>query len=133
MADVACSDKLASSTKVEACMTLTRSLLLSVTGYGTDDGILLSAETVYGAVGVALGLGGLVLSFTLGVLVAARCGPRLETGHVADGLDDGALDGVVLTGGLAEKETDASETKIDASRMGENILGLVVVGGGHDY
>ena len=35
------------------------------------------------------------------MLLLARLGPGLGAGEVADGLDDGALDGVELTGDLA--------------------------------
>ena len=89
---------------------LTSRLLLAVTSHGTDDGILLAAETVHGALGVALGLGGVVLGLTLSVLLLAGLSPGLGAGEVADGLDDVALQGVVLTGGLAAMRVHVSNS-----------------------
>ena len=105
------SQRLLHSTQ-RARMMLTCSLLLAVARDGTDDGILLAAETVHGALGVSLGLGGVVLCLALGVLVPARGGPGLGAGEVADRLDDGALDGVVLTGGLAARVTRAGSVRL---------------------
>lgn len=53
----------------------TGNLLLTVTGDGTNDGVLLAANAVHGAFRVALGLGGLVLGLALGVLLLARLLP----------------------------------------------------------
>jgi hypothetical protein len=88
---------------------LTRSLLLAVASDSADNGVLLSTEAVGGAFSVTLGLGGLVLGLALGVLFTAGLGPRLKASGIADSLDDVALGGVVLTGGLAV-DNDAEQT-----------------------
>ena len=86
--------------------------MLAITCDGAHDGILLTAETVHGALGVALGLGGLVLGLALGVLLLARLLPGLEAGDVADGLDGSALEGVELAGGLAT----AAQARVSSQR-----------------
>ena len=80
---------------------LTSRLLLAVASHGADDGVLLAAETVHGALGVALSLGGVVLGLALGVLLLAGLLPRRGAGEVADGLDGRTLHRVELAGGLA--------------------------------
>ncbi len=110
---------------------LTSGLLLTVTGEGTDNGILLAAEAVDGTLRVALGLSSVVLGLALSVFVTTRCLPRLSTGQVADCLDDGALCRVVLTGGLAKNRV--VRARPSAVNDAVSLLGLVVVGGGgHD-
>ena len=74
--------------------------MLAVASKGADDSVLLAGEAVGGALDVVLGLGGVVLGLTLGVLLLAGLGPGLGAGEVTDGLDDGTLDGVELTGDL---------------------------------
>jgi hypothetical protein len=102
-----------------------RGLLFAVASHGADDGILLPGYTVRSALGVPSSLAGGNLSFaslqgeevstqpqssrprqgkksnrTYRVLLLAALLPRLGTSEVAECLDDGALDGVVLAGGL---------------------------------
>ena len=94
---------------------LTSRLLLAVASHGTDDGVLLAAETVHGALGVALGLSSVVLGLTLGVLLLAGLSPGLGAGEVADGLDDGTLDGVELAGNLPASGV-RNESGVEGSR-----------------
>lgn len=79
----------------------TRNLLAAVASNGTDDGILLAADAVDGALSVALGLGGVIFGLALDVLLLAGLLPARGTGKVADGLDGITLDGVILASGLA--------------------------------
>ncbi len=81
----------------------TMNFLRAVAGDGTDNGVLLAADAVDSAVCVALDLDGLVLGLALDVLLLSGVGPRRRAGQVADGLDDVALDGVVLASGLARR------------------------------
>ena len=80
---------------------LTGHLLLPVASNGADDGILLPRHTVDCAVDVLFRLRGLVFGLSLLVLFASRLLPGLEPGRVANYLDHGTLNGVVLAGGLA--------------------------------
>lgn len=76
-------------------------LLLAVASDCTNDGVDLAADAVGGALDVLLCLSGVVLCLALGMLVLAGLGPGGGAGEVADGLDDGALQGVELASGLA--------------------------------
>ena len=102
---------------------LTSRLLLAVASHGTDDGVLLAAETVHGALGVSLGLSSVVLGLTLGMLLLPGLSPGLGAGEVADGLDDVALQGVVLTGGLAAMRVHVSNTFGTARKTCDAYLG----------
>jgi hypothetical protein len=75
--------------------------LSTISGDGTDDGVLLALETVHTALGPVLGASGIVLGLASSMLLAARLLPFGRAGQVTDGLDYATLDRVVLTGGLA--------------------------------
>ena len=75
---------------------------MPVAGQRADDGILLARDAVRRALDVRLGLGGFVLRLARSVLLLPGLGPRGSAGNVADGLDDGALDGVELSRDFAE-------------------------------
>jgi hypothetical protein len=83
---------------------LTRSLLGLIASNSTDNGILLARETVDATLGPILGTSSVVLGLAGGVLFTAGLSPRLSAGHVSDGFDGGALDGVELSGGLAARQ-----------------------------
>jgi len=75
---------------------LTSSLLGGVVRDRSGDLVLLADETIFNALGVALGLSLLVLGVTLDTTFLAGGLPALGTGHVADGLlnlAQGVLDG----------------------------------------
>jgi len=84
---------------------VTRSLLRAIAGDSTDNGVLLAAYAVCGALGVSLGLSRLVFGFTGGVLFLARLLPRSGTGDVADCLDYVAFGRMELTRGLATRRS----------------------------
>ena len=132
MADVACK-RTVLAPRLETIVfrvELTSRLLLAVASHGTDDGVLLAAETVHGALGVALGLGGLILGLALGVLLLAGLGPGGGAGEVTDRLDDGAFERVVLPGGLAVGRCPCQRLLAASIRIG--LPGLVGVRGvGH--
>lgn len=71
-------------------------LLGLVAGDRANDVVDLARDLVLGALGVALGLGGLDLSLALGVLLLASLLPLGGAGGVADGLLDGTSDRVVV-------------------------------------
>ena len=77
---------------------------MTVASDSADDAILLALDAVDGTLSVALRLGGLDLGLTGSVLLLAGLGPGVGACHVADGLDNGTLDGVVLAGGLTVEE-----------------------------
>ncbi len=77
--------------------------MLPVASDGADDGVHLAGDAVDGALDVVLRLGGVVLGLALDVLFPARLLPGLGAGQVADGLDNGALERVVLAGSLAAR------------------------------
>ena len=79
----------------------TGSLLLLVARDGASDGVGLAANAVHSTLGVAFGLRGLGLSFTLGMLFFPGCLPRLEAGGVPDSLDERTFDRVELAGRFA--------------------------------
>lgn len=62
-----------------------------------------------------LRLGGLVLGLALKVLLLAGLLPRLGTSKVADRLDGGTLQGVVLAGGLATSQHISIWTRHEAN------------------
>lgn len=72
-------------------------LLALVTSDGADNVVDLARDLVLGALGVLLGLGGLDLALTLGVLLLAGLLPLGRTESVTDGLLDGTGDRVVVT------------------------------------
>lgn len=120
---------------------LTRDLLLAVAHDGADDGVLLAGEAVHGALGVAFGLGGLVLGLALGVLLLARLGPGLGARQVANGLDGGAFERAELAIDLATHTSDVSNEfghlEVDergrGSRTGRKWCSLRLAAvGGHD-
>jgi hypothetical protein len=82
-------------------------LLFAIASNSANDGILLAAEAVERTLGVSLGPSGIVFSLAGSVFLLARVGPRLGPGHVAHGLDNGTLEGVVLPGGFAIREMSA--------------------------
>ena len=63
---------------------LTRRLLRTVARERADDGVLLTAKAVDGALGIALGLGRLVLGLSLSVLLLATRLPVSRAGEVAN-------------------------------------------------
>lgn len=80
---------------------LTLRLLGFVAGDSAYNRVLVASGTVDGALSVTLGLSSLVFCLSGSVLLLSRCLPRGGTGDVTDGLDDVALQRVVLTGALA--------------------------------
>ncbi len=81
----------------------TRNLLLAVARDGADDSVDLAAYAVGRALDVLLCLGGVVFGLARGVLLLAGLRPGGGASQVTDRLDDGALERVVLPGGLAEE------------------------------
>jgi hypothetical protein len=57
---------------------------LTVTSDRADDGVLLAAEAVHGALSIALGARSIVLCLASRVLLRAGLLPRLEAGDIAD-------------------------------------------------
>lgn len=74
---------------------------MSIASNSADNSVLLPYDTILGTLNVSLGLSSLVLGLALSVLVTAGGLPRLGTSEVADGLDYGTLQRVILTGSLA--------------------------------
>lgn len=71
-------------------------MLSLIASDSADDRVLVASDPVGRALCVSFGLSSLVFALTLGVLLLARCLPRLGAGDVADSLDDVSLGRVVL-------------------------------------
>lgn len=100
------------SSHVNKARKLTRDLLLLIARDRADDRVLLAFHTVGDALGVVLRARGGHLGLAVVVLLAAGLRPCGGAGEVADGLDEGALDGVVLAGvlvGLAAGEDEGQQ------------------------
>ncbi|CAL1697442.1 unnamed protein product [Somion occarium] len=99
--------------------TLTSGLLLPIARNRTNNSILLSTDTIRDTLGVALGLSSLVLGFALSVFLFTRLLPSCGSGEVTDGLDEGALGGVVLTGGLTDEDMGQRSFLVEDRTEGE--------------
>lgn len=96
-------------------------LLALVASNSAHNSVLLASDTVDSALSVSFSLRGLILCLAGRVLLFARLLPRGGASHVADGLNDIALEGVVLAGGLAV----GSDLRISVIRhFGTNIAYL---------
>ena len=78
----------------------------------TEDGILLAYYTVCCTFDVVLGASCVVLGFAGSVLFATGLLPSGSPRYVTNRLNDGALDGVVLTGGLATETSAQLGTEV---------------------
>lgn len=98
----------------------TTDFLLTITGYGTKDSILLADQTVSSTVDVILSTSSVVLGFSSSVLLPARLLPGGGPCQISNRLDDGALDGVVLAGTLAIRESAGcdKEVKVEGAHLG---------------
>ena len=84
-------------------MTPTLGLLRLVVSHCANDGVLHSGHLIFNRVRLKLGVSGSDLGFASGVLFPTGLLQVSRTSQVADGLDDGAFDGVQLTSGFARQ------------------------------
>ena len=78
-------------------------MLRLISGHGTNYRVFIAGSTVDSAVNVSFGFSSIILGFTLSMFFFAALLPGSGTSKVADGLDNVALDGVILAGSLAIK------------------------------
>jgi hypothetical protein len=83
--------------------------LRTVTSKSAKEGVLLALHAIGGTFDVPFGLSCVVLCLSCCVFLFAGLRPGGGSCRVADGLDDRALCGVVLTGGLAVEITSLSQ------------------------
>ena len=82
-------------------MIFTLNLLRPVTSDSAYHSILLALEAISGTLDISFGLSGVVFSLASSMFLLAGLLPRSSTSHVANSLDESALDGVELATGLA--------------------------------
>lgn len=100
----------------------TTDFLLAISSDGTEDGILLTDQSVRASVDVVLSTGRVALGLTGSVLFTAGLLPGGSSCEIANRLNDGTLDGVELAGGLTGK--GSAEGEGERGGVGESVLGL---------
>jgi len=97
----------------------TADFLLTITGDGTEDGVLLASHTVYTSVDIVLSASCVALGLAGSVFFTARLLPRGSSSEIANRLDDGTLDGVELASGLTGKgSAEEIEEKLKKTHSG---------------
>ena len=93
---------------------------MTITSDRTENGVLLAGYAVCGTIDIVLGASCIVLGLPGSVLFAARLLPGGSSCEISNRLNDGALDGVELAGGLAEKRSamGGAETTLEKAHLG---------------